>query len=153
MSGIKTEVLEILGIFKRALLSSRTIHTLLFKGVGMIVLATVSGYAAKLFALLPLEIQAQTQLKLAASEVNLYKTHQIGTIKEVAMAQANLRAAEYSTNLINASLSALESWFLAAIPWCFLMLVLGVLHWGLYEINQQYFRGTGRSGDGTEEHF
>ncbi|CAK2847739.1 conserved hypothetical protein [Vibrio crassostreae] len=153
MSGIKTEVFEILGIFKRALLSSRTIHRLLFKGVGMIVLATVSGYAAKLFALLPLDIQAQMQLELAASEVNLYKTHQIGTIKEVAMAQANLRSAEYSTNLINVSLSALENWLFAAIPLCILMLSFGVLHWGLYEIEQHYVRCAGRSGDGAEEHF
>jgi hypothetical protein len=153
MGRIKKEVFELLGIFKRALLSSRTIHVLLFKGLGVIVVATFSGYAAKLFAVLPLDIQAQTQLELAASEVNLYKSHQIGTIKEVAMAQANFRAAEYSTNLINVTLSALENWFLAVIPLCWLMLVLGLFHWSLYEINKHYVHHIERSGCGTEEHF
>ncbi|CDU05642.1 MULTISPECIES: hypothetical protein [Vibrio] len=153
MGSIKKEIFELSSIFWRAAMSSRAIHIFLFKGLGIFAVAAVSGYAAKLFALLPLDIQAQTQLELAASEVNLYETHQIGTIKEIAMAQANLRAAEYSTNLINVSLNALENWFLAAIPWCWLMLVFAFLHWSLYEIYKHYDLRKERSGCGTEEHF
>lgn len=153
MRNIKKEIFKLLCIFSSALLYRRTIHILLFKVVGIIAFATVSGYAANLFVLLPLEITAQTSLELAMSEVNLYKIHQIGTIKEVAMAQANLRAAEYSTNLINITLSALDKWFLAAIPLCIFMLVMGVTHWACYEVRLHYIRHSKQSVDEEEEHF
>lgn len=117
-----------------AAVREKAIHIFGFRAVAASVAFIATSYLAQTFALVPLEEKVQSNFIIAQAEVNYYKYHDTKSLKEVALAQGRLAAAESSKEYIYSAVNLLslvaETVYLVALT----IFVFSVGHWWQYVV-------------------
>ena len=130
----------------KKIVQDRQIHQFLFKYAAMILAAGVSLVIGSINTLAPLEDKVYREYYKSEAELRIIKGKRIQSIKKgvdtigneyLIKAEANLKAAKHSKDMINSLAGLNQSLFELCEILFFILSILAAIHWLLYKLEAE----------------